>query len=177
MKFLLIFFLSVFSGGPADLYYSDPKAAGPVLENQYTVWVFLDPECPICQSYTRTLRTLHAQYASEEVVFRGIYDSPVIKKREIKRFHQAYDLPFAGEIDHDYALAKRWGATVTPEVVVTDARGEVLYRGAIDNWYYALGKNRPEPTEHYLQDALVAIKGRYPILKKQTEAVGCLMNR
>ena len=143
----------------------------------YTVWVFLDPECPICQSYTRTLRTLHERYSSKTVIFRGIYDSPVIKKREIKRFHHTYHLPFAGEIDRNYTLASRWNATVTPEVVVTAPNGEVLYRGAIDNWYYALGKNRFEPTEHYLKDALEAIRGRYPILRKQTEAVGCLMNR
>ena len=120
---------------------------------------------------------LHQQYASDSVLFRGIYDSPVIRKSEIKRFHKTYNLPFGGEIDRDYALAKRWGATVTPEVVVMNARGEMLYRGAIDNWYYALGKNRPEPTEHYLKDVLEAIRGSYPILKKQTEAVGCLMNR
>jgi thiol-disulfide isomerase/thioredoxin len=173
---LSIFFLAFLLNG----YSGDPNPAlepggGP--ENHYTVLVFMDPECPICQSYTRTLRLLYQQYASDSVIFLGIYDSPVIRKSEIRRFHKTYDVPFAGEIDRNYALARRWGATVTPEVVVMNARGEMLYRGAIDNWYYALGKNRPEPTEHYLQDALAAILGGYPLVNKQTEAVGCLMNR
>lgn len=168
--------LFILSGAPSEGSVSKLKGGTPP-DTQYIIWVFLDPECPICQSYTRTLRTLHQLYASDQVLFRGVYDSPVIKKREIRRFHQTYNLPFPGEIDKNYALARRWNATVTPEVVVTATSGEVLYRGAIDNWYYALGKNRPEPTEHYLKDALEAIRGRYPILKKQTEAVGCLMNR
>ncbi len=56
-------------------------------------------------------------------------------------------------------------------------KGEVLYRGAIDNWYHALGKNRPAPTEHYLKNALDAVLNNTPILTQRTEAVGCLMNR
>lgn len=175
MKILHLLFISIVLG-EFSAYSTSVLRTGAATDHKYTVLVFLDPECPICQSYTRTLRTLHQQYASDSVLFRGVYDSPVIKKREIRRFHKTYNVPFEGEIDRNYALAKRWGVTVTPEVVVTNARGEMIYRGAIDNWYYALGKNRPEPTEHYLQDALAAILGKYPILKKQTEAVGCLMN-
>jgi hypothetical protein len=177
LRFLFIYILSILPGVYQESASLMDGGPGSGLPSEYTVWVFLDPECPICQSYTRTLRTLHEQYASDQVLFRGVYDSPVIRKKEIKRFHQTYKLPFSGEVDRDYALAQRWNASVTPEVVVTSKNGEVLYRGAIDNWYYALGKNRPEPTEHYLQDALEAIRGEYPILKKQTEAVGCLMNR
>lgn len=142
-----------------------------------TVLIFLDPECPISQAYTLTLRKLHQQYAIEGVVFRGIYDSAPLKKRDIRRFHQKYQLPFTGLKDTDYALARKYGATITPEVVVINEMESVLYRGAIDNWYYALGKNRTEPTELYLKDALDAILGVYPIVTKQTQAVGCLMNR
>lgn len=142
-----------------------------------TVWVFLDPECPICQSYTLTLRKMYETYADQGVKFQGVYTSPVIKKREIKNFHKKYQIPFSGEIDKKNALAERWDASVTPEVVVTTPIGQVLYQGAIDNWYYALGKNRPEPTEHYLKDALDAFLAGKPIERKRTEAVGCLMNR
>lgn len=142
-----------------------------------TVWLFLDPECPICQSYTLTLRKMHETYADRGVRFQGVYMSPVIKKREIKNFHKKYNIPFPGEIDKEYNLAKRWDATVTPEVVVTSPIGQVLYQGAIDNWYYALGKNRPEPTENYLKEALDAFLAGKPVKTKRTEAVGCLMNR
>ena len=59
-----------------------------------------------------------------------------------------------------------------------DVSGDkVRYRVAIDKGYCVLDKNRPEPTKLYLKYGLEAIRGRYPILPKQTEAVGCLMNR
>lgn len=143
---------------------------------EYTVWVFLDTECPICQSYTLTLRTLHQEYSSKGILFRGIYTSPTVKRSTIRKFQKNYQLSFPGEIDQDYALARRWDVNVTPEVVLTGSKGEVLYRGAIDNWYYALGKNRPQPTEHYLKDALSAVVSNRPIMTQRTEAIGCLMN-
>lgn len=144
---------------------------------EYTVWVFMDTECPISQSYTLTLRNLHRDYSSRGILFRGIYDSPTVKGGTIRRFHKKYHLPFRGEVDREYALARRWNATITPEVVLTSPKGEVLYRGAIDNWYYALGKNRTAPTDHYLKDALDAVLSNSPIITQRTEAIGCLMNR
>ncbi len=151
--------------------------AHPIEAPKCIVWLFLDPECPICQNYTLTLRKMHEEYAGQGVTFRGVYTSPVIRKTEIKDFHKKYKLPFPGEIDKKYTLATRWNATVTPEVIVTSPIGEVLYRGAIDNWYYALGKNRPEPTENYLKNALDAILTGNSVPKKRTDAIGCLINR
>jgi hypothetical protein len=142
-----------------------------------TVWIFLDPECPISQVYTLTLRTLYQQYAPQGIGFTAVYDSPTSNRQTIRRFHQKYKLPFAGRKDRNYALARRWNATITPEIIFASASGEVLYRGAIDNWYYALGKNRPAPTEHYLKNALDAWLGKYPIVTRRTEPIGCLMNR
>ncbi len=120
---------------------------------------------------------MHETYADRGVTFRGVYTSPVIKKRDIKNFHKKYKIPFPGEIDRKYALDEHWDASVTPEVVMTSPIGEVLYQGAIDNWYYALGKNRPEPTEQYLKNALDAFLAGQPIEQKRTKAVGCMMNR
>lgn len=153
-----------------------PAPAPLAVEATPTVWVFLDPECPICQSYTRTLRELHSQFGEKNVTFRAVYTSPGITKGDIERFQKKYRLPILWTIDQDYALAKRWKATTTPEVVVTTAIGAVQYQGAIDNWYYALGKNRPKPTENYLLDALTEITSGQPVSRKNTQAVGCLIN-
>jgi len=162
----------ILAGASAEATQLQPKELP-----ECTVWLFLDPECPICQSYTLRMRNIYESYASRGVAFRALYTSPVINKRAIKNFHEKYNIPFAGEVDKRYRQAERWDATVTPEVVVTSPIGQVLYQGAIDNWYYALGKNRPEPTEHYLKDALDAFLAGKPIEKKRTKAVGCLMNR
>ena len=54
---------------------------------------------------------------------------------------------------------------------------EVIYRGAIDNWFYELGRYRLEITDHYLIDAINAsLDGKKPALTK-TEALGCFIQR
>lgn len=151
--------------------------AQEVPRDDFKILIFLDPECPISQAYALTLRSLHTEYAPKGIVFLGVYDSAPLKRRDIRRFHRKYQLPFSGVKDKHYALAKRYDATITPEVVLVSKEDRVVYRGAIDNWYYALGKNRREPTEHYLKDAMEAVLEGNPVIRKQTQAVGCLMNR
>lgn len=143
----------------------------------FTVWVFMDPECPISQAYTLRLRSMVEEYKNSPVQFRAVYPSYTLKQKDIRRFHQKYQLPFPGQKDNGYQLSDRLDATVTPEAVVTDAAGQVVYRGAIDNWYYALGRNRAEPTEHYLKDALDAALQGLPVQRARTQAIGCMINR
>lgn len=64
---------------------------------------------------------------------------------------------------------------VTPEVVVMQSDGTIRYQGAIDNWYVALGKHRPEATHHYLQDALDTLLAGRDVAQPRTNAVGCLV--
>ncbi|WP_262918479.1 redoxin domain-containing protein [Telluribacter sp. SYSU D00476] len=146
-------------------------------EQNLTVWLFMDPECPISQAYTLRLRSMVEEYKNEAVQFQAVYPSYTLKPKDIRRFHQKYGLPFPGQKDNGYQLSDRLDATVTPEAVVTDAQGQVVYRGAIDNWYYALGRNRTEPTEHYLKDALDAALQGLPVQRARTQPIGCMINR
>ena len=52
---------------------------------------------------------------------------------------------------------------------------QVLYHGAIDNWYYALGKNRLEISEHYLDDAVAQALNQQPIIRPFVKPVGCFI--
>lgn len=93
----------------------------------------------------------------------------------IRQFRATYGLPFSGQPDPAARLAHRLQVRVTPEVVVMQADGQVRYRGAIDDWYVALGKHRPEATQHYLRDALDALVAERPIDPTHMEAVGCMV--
>ncbi|HUQ87649.1 MAG TPA: hypothetical protein VM096_08830, partial [Vicinamibacterales bacterium] len=66
------------------------------------------------------------------------------------------------------------GVTVTPEVAVM--RGSTLvYRGRIDDRYVELGRERPKPTRHDLEEALNAAIAGKTIAIRQTRAVGCIL--
>jgi hypothetical protein len=76
-------------------------------------------------------------------------------------------------IDGRRKIANRARATVTPEAVVVDSRGEIRYRGRIDNFYADLGKPRQQVTAHDLRDALDAVLAGRVVPHPETRALGC----
>ena len=78
-------------------------------------------------------------------------------------------------MDRNFALTKQLNAKITPEVFVVNENRAILYHGAINNWYYALGRNRMHITEHYLEDAIKAILHKEKILKDYVAAIGCFI--
>lgn len=155
----------------AGLLATSPHEPKPVA----TVLVFLNTECPVSQQYTRLLADLHRQYRPYHVQFTALYPSPTDSRLVIGVFHQTYALPFSGLPDKGHAYMRQYQAKTTPEVVVLNEGRRVVYQGAIDNQYIALGRRRPAPTQSFLADALAAILDKRPILTARTEAVGCLI--
>jgi peroxiredoxin len=72
-------------------------------------------------------------------------------------------------VDETSAVAKAFGASVTPEAFVFDKSGKLVYHGAIDD-------NRKQPDKvqaRYLKDALDAVlAGKAPAVT-ETKSLGC----
>lgn len=147
----------------------------PVPKPRLTVHVFLNTECPISQQYVRVLTDLQRHYEPQGVQFVAWFplrtDSPPV----IRRFRTEYALSFTGKPDPGARLARQLRVRVTPEVVVMQPSGRIRYRGAIDDWYFALGKHRPEADQHYLRAALDALVAGKDVALPGTNAVGCLV--
>jgi hypothetical protein len=88
-----------------------------------------------------------------------------------------YQVSFPAIRDADSKIAGFFGATTTPEAFLTDSGSHVLYKGAIDNWAPELGRHRTVITEHYLYDALDSARANKPVRVKETQAVGCFIER
>lgn len=145
---------------------------GLVSDKTMSAIVFLGTDCPISRQYTRTLSNLSRRYP--EVRFVGLF-TKWSKTKNIRQFCSTYRLPFEVYKDHKHQLAKKLGAMVMPEVFLLAPNGEVLYSGAIDNWFFALGKHREEATEHYLEAAIQAALQHQPAPIRRTEPVGCVL--
>ncbi|OIN59127.1 hypothetical protein BLX24_12290 [Arsenicibacter rosenii] len=115
-------------------------------------------------------------YSPEGISFLAVYPLATDTAEIIATFQQTYKLPFQGRSDPEKKTAHRLNAQITPEVVVVNEKGQIYYQGAIDNWYYTLGRHRPQPTQHYLRDALDAALAGRPVLTPKTEAIGCLID-
>jgi hypothetical protein len=79
-------------------------------------------------------------------------------------------------MDRDLQIAHSLGATVTPEAILITSDSTVLYKGAIDNWYKALGRASNKPTEQYLQEAIDHVLRHEPPPVRSTDPIGCLIN-
>ena len=161
---------SLLAGNIADR----PEHAGP---GKLKVIFFLDPECPVSNAYMREIKSIHSEYSKKGVAFEAVFPVPTVKRQDIKQFLSKYQAAIPGYQDPGLQKVKRYQAAVMPEAVLVNANGEILYRGAIDNWYYALGKNRATATELYLRNAIEAVLNGETVLKSRTEAIGCLINQ
>lgn len=148
--------------------------AGP---GNLKVIFFLDPECPVSNAYMREIKSICSDYSKKGIAFEAVFPVPTVKRADIKQFLSRYQATIPGYLDPGLKKVKQYQATAMPEAVLVNAKGEVLYRGAIDNWYYALGKNRAKATELYLRNAIEAVLNGEIVLKSRTEAIGCLINQ
>lgn len=151
---------------------TDPKEGlGAFCTDGLCVLVFISAECPICQNQVLTLNQLMKKYP--DVQFKGVFTA-WDKRRDIATFQKSFAPAFHLVQDKHNRLAKRLGATVTPEVFLL-YNNRLVYQGAIDNWYYAPGRHRVAPTLHYLDAAIRAVQNGRAVDPAKTEAIGCLM--
>jgi len=143
---------------------------------EYQVFIFLSDECLISQYYVQTLDSLHEQYSSEEIQFLGVFPNASTSQNDIDSFKLKYGIPFLMVKDDTQSITKRWGAKVTPEVVVVELSSEeVIYQGRIDDAYFRVGKKRTIKTTSELEDVLLSITSKTPVTVENQLAIGCFI--
>ncbi len=139
------------------------------------LFIFLSPECPMSKNYTLTLNKMFHQY-NNQVEFYGCISGKGFTTVEIQSFIKTYKIAFPLFVDVDKKFTNYLKATVTPEVLLLNNNGELVYSGAIDNWLEDTGKQRVDVTKHYLMDAIEASLSNKTVAVKKTKAYGCLIN-
>ena len=138
---------------------------------------FLSPECPLCQSYSLTIKQLYEKYHTKEIAFAAIVPGTEYSLLKIVEYRNGYGLkniPFF--LDPNYAFSKQTKASITPEVFVLNQESKLVYSGRIDNWAYELGKKRTVITSHDLENVLQNLSIGKTVQPYQTKAVGCFIN-
>lgn len=140
------------------------------------VIVFVSSDCPVSNGYAPEIQRLCDGARSRGGSCTLVYEDGAIDAVKVRAHRADYryrDIPAV--IDHDHSIAKRAGATVTPQAVVVNPAGDIKYRGRIDDRYIALGRQRRVVTSHDLGDAIDAVLGGRPVPRAETEAVGCFI--
>jgi hypothetical protein len=150
----------------------DPLQAAP--GTKATVFVFISTECPISNRYAPEVQRLSKSLASRGIRFQLIYPNSSDTPQMIRDHLRSFAYRMGALRDSEHALARFVQATVTPEAVVFSG-ARVVYRGRIDDRYVDVGLERPEPTEHDLENALTAVLAGRPVGRPATEPIGCFI--
>ena len=150
-------------GGGEILLPEGPKAV---------LLFFIRPDCPISNSYAAELKRLVGEYRPRGVASVVVYAEADLEpwKAECHAFEFEFGCPTI--LDPKLLLARRLGATVTPEAALLSPQGELLYRGRIDDRCVGVGKWRSRAATHDLQDALEAALEGGPAPRLSSVAVG-----
>lgn len=143
---------------------------------QLSLFVFMSPECPLCENYTKDFTALETTFSKNELRMYGVFSGEKLyTKDQIFNFKSKYHLNMDFVFDRDYKIAKHFNAQVTPECFLVNTKGELVYSGKFDNWLEKLGRKRQKVTKHYVLDAISSEIHNTPLITKKTEAVGCLL--
>lgn len=136
---------------------------------------FVAVDCPIANFYAPEINRLHEAFGPKGVRFRLVYPETTLEDEEVKRHRKEFALRPEGVIDRDHSLVERAGATVTPEVVVFDRKGDLRYRGKIDNRYSDYGDKRRAATEKYLEATLRRLLAGEEVAFREVKPIGCVI--
>ncbi len=153
---------------------ADGSKVNPLLtKKRPAVLLFMMTDCPISNMYAPEVNRIVKAYRSR-VAFTFVYVDASLTAASARKHNSEYGLSGTTVLDPTHSLAKRVGATVSPEVVVLDASGRIAYRGRIDDRVVTYGKIRPEPKQRDLRLTLDLLLAGKWIVKNRTAAVGCV---
>lgn len=138
-----------------------------------TVLFFFSTECPISNGYAEVVQSLAERYAKVGVRFLAVDPNSGQSLAEISAYAREYrwSLPVLKDAGGD--LARELGVSVCPCVCLFDPRGELRYRGRIDDRYVRRGGPARPPRQSDLVVAIDALLDKKPIPHATTEAIGC----
>ena len=137
------------------------------------VFIFISPDCPISNRYAPEIRRVEEKFARSGVRFWLVYADADTSPDAIRKHLKDYHLPQQVLRDPRQTMVRLAQARVTPEGAVFLPGRQLVYHGRIDNRYADLGKERPEATQHDLEEVLKAIVQGKPVPYSTAKAVGC----
>jgi peroxiredoxin len=145
-------------------------------EGSLVCFAFLYPDCSMSQRYGPVLNSLQQTYNNRGLRIVGIiceWDTP----EQIETYKREYALDYPVFTDADFQLVKLMDINVTPEVVLVNSQGQILYQGRIDDRYYERGRKAPGEPSPELRNAIDDVLSDRPVLESKTLPAGCPIDR
>lgn len=135
-----------------------------------TVFVFLSSECPCSESHQPVLSELAKSHP--EFAFVGVHSNSDESIDDARIFFKKAELFFPVVEDTGQKIANELGALKTPHAFVVNPKGEILFRGGVDETHIASGAKK-----HFLAMALDAIVAGQKPDPDEVAPLGCAISR
>jgi formylglycine-generating enzyme required for sulfatase activity len=136
------------------------------------VFVFLATQCPISNGILPELARLHTRF-SGQIEFYGVIPDRFTTPGEAATHRREFAIPFPVLLDTSGALQRQLQPTHSPQAIVVDRDGRLIYSGRIDDRYKEVGRPKQFATQNELRDSLFAVvNGKTPRVVR-TEPIGC----
>ena len=100
-------------------------------ERKGTVVLYLSPRSAAVDSVKDEINRIHLLYRLKEVLFVGVCANPGVTGDELRNYGQHSGMIFPLYLDANGEVARRLGATVTPQAFLLDGKGVLRYRGSL----------------------------------------------
>jgi peroxiredoxin len=172
------------SDGPAPNFTLPDTQGGThslsALRGQYVILEWLNYDCPFVRKHYESgnMQATQARWTEAGVVWlaivssgpgqQGHFSNEVMNRRSEQ--HGAHQRAIL--MDEDGQVGRAYGARTTPQMVIINPQGEIIYNGAIDNRPTRSAADIAGATNYVNQVMEEALAGR-PISVSATQPYGC----
>ncbi len=171
-------------GKPAPAIAATDVAGKPLklddLRGKYVVLEWFNPSCPFVQKHygSANMQGLQKKLTGEDVVWVSVNstaaDHPEFLQpaKASEWMQQQKAAPSRVVLDPTGTIGKAYGARTTPQMVIIDPKGNVVYNGAIDSIRSANPADIAKAT-NYVTQAFGELKAGKPVSQPTTQPYGC----
>ncbi|MGE5215331.1 MAG: thioredoxin family protein [Nitrospirota bacterium] len=166
-----------------DFSLSDSKGKTHSLaeyKGKYVVLEWFNPECPFVKKHygSSNMQNLQKEYTDKGVVWLTIDSNApgtegsltAEEAQKIATSWKAHETAFL--LDPEGKAGRAYGAKNTPNMVVINPEGKIIYHGAIDSKATPNPSDIPDST-NYVKAALDESLSGKPVTTSQTKPYGC----
>ena len=166
------------SAGDAAPPFTLPDTGGQQVaidptQHAATVLVFTSNACPYALAWHDRLQDVARDYTGRDVQVVQIVSNddqlqPADSVENMRVRERAGEIAGRYLKDAEQAVARRYGATATPEVYVVDSTGAIRYHGVPDGDH-----DDPAQAARFVRDALDSVLSGRPVAVPETSPAGC----
>ena len=148
---------------------SQPKKAKSIDPGEKgSVLLFVASLCPCTDAHRIMVHRLVEKYAPDKFEFYAVFSNLGENSERAEYFFRQIKWDMNYIIDTKGKLAQRYKATRTPQAVVLNPKGKVLFNGPIDD----ANLNQGRVDHAYLKDALGDIRAGKTVKEKEVPPLG-----